>query len=211
MAGRGRQCEERGEPVTAAAVADVVEKYRAQAEPYREQEQEPDEEPGKVIQDEEGYEPVYCRSCRTVLIDRKAMVVCEFASGCEPGSDYCRKCFEQGKVGRHLGTAQAGVARSSYQIGEYVGDEPEPSTVEVQTAPDFVVLWSQFWQQIESMTTRAVEEGLALLFLKTQYDGDSATLDFVQGQNCNRCIICWQPKASNSFRRRNGKSQRHHL
>ena len=85
--------------------------------------------------------------------------MCEFASGCEPGSDYCRKCFEQGKVEDTWARRKREWPGSSYQIGEYVGDEPEPSTVEVQTAPDFVVLWSQFWQQIESMTTCAAEEG----------------------------------------------------
>ena len=45
------ECKERGEPVTAAAVADVVEKYKAQAEPYREIEPD-DDEP-----DDDGDEP----------------------------------------------------------------------------------------------------------------------------------------------------------
>ncbi len=137
------ECKERGEPVTAAAVADVVEKYKAQAEPYREQEQEPDEEP----------------------------------DGDEPGD-------EPGEVVEDTESGQ-----------QHQGHEPSTAGVQTATAPDFAVLWSQFWQQIESMTTRAAEERLALC-LEDTYDGDSATLDFIQGQGRSGNRICWQPKSA---------------
>ena len=129
------ECKERGEPVTAAAVAEVVEKYKAQAEPYREQEQEPDEEPDEDQadedrdQDDEGYEPEYCRSCRTMLIDREGMVVCEFASDCEPtGGDHCRKCFEQGKVEDTLARAVASGPAANTRSENILAATQRPTT-----------------------------------------------------------------------------------
>ena len=60
-------------------------------------------------------------------------------------------------------------------------------------APDFPTLWSQFWSQIKCMEDGAAEERLALR-LQDAYDGDSATLDFIQGQVRSGSRTRWQPK-----------------
>ena len=114
------ECKERGEPITAAAVVEVVEKYKAQAEPYHEEDEEEEEL--------EGYEPLYCRSCRAMLSDRKAMIVCEFANG--NGGEYCRKCFEQGKVKDSLAHRNCEWRGALYPIGTYVGEDEPVEVVE---------------------------------------------------------------------------------
>ena len=111
------ECAERGEPITAAAVVEVVERYKAQDEPYVEQ------------VEELPYELTRCTTCNAVLIDETSTVVCEFASG-DIFEDHCRKCFEQGKVKDTPAHCNRDWYGSRYPIGTYMGDE-EPVEVVV--------------------------------------------------------------------------------
>lgn len=75
----------------------------------------------------DGYEPTYCRGCHKLLIDQQAEVVSEFhwLAGAA-GGDYCRACYEAGRVVDTLTGRRILWHGPDYKVGTSMADEPEP-------------------------------------------------------------------------------------
>lgn len=87
--------------------------------------------PGPDEAGPEGCDPVSCRGCRKLLIDREAKVVAEFhwLAGMG-GGDYCKACYEAGRVVDTLTGRRIPWHGPDYKVGTSLADdEPEPSVM----------------------------------------------------------------------------------
>jgi hypothetical protein len=77
---------------------------------------------------DDDYEPSYCRGCQRMLTDRSATVVTEFASGGDL-ENYCRSCFEAGRVMDGLTSKPWKWSGSQHPIGHSFADGTAPVAV----------------------------------------------------------------------------------